>query len=159
MKEITIFNVLLVGWLVLAAVVFVSLFFIVAPYGRHFRSGWGHTIGNRIGWVIMEAPAPVVFAICFLAGSSTNTIPVMGFLVLWEAHYLHRAFLYPLGLRGLARQMPLVVMSFAFLFNAVNGYLNSRHIFTFSGGYSNRRSSSPNADEIRRSSKKYFISR
>ena len=37
----------------------------------------------------------------------------------------------------MAKRMPLVVMSFAFLFNMMNGYLNGRYIFTFSGGYSN----------------------
>ena len=39
MSEQSFFNVLIIGWLVLAAVVFISLFFFVAPYGRHSRSG------------------------------------------------------------------------------------------------------------------------
>jgi len=137
MSEQVIFNGLIVGWLVLAVVVFMALFFVAAPYGRHVRSGWGYTIGNRIGWVVMEAPAPIVFAICFLLGGHTNTAAALVFLCLWEAHYLHRAFIYPFGLRGIARRMPLAVISFGFLFNAVNGYLNGRYIFTFSGGYLN----------------------
>ena len=137
MNELAIFNGLLIGWFVLAAIVFLALFFVVAPYGRHSRGGWGHTIDNRMGWVIMEAPAPIVFAICFMLGNNTNTAAALVFLVFWEAHYLHRAFIYPLGLRGIARRMPLVVMSFAFIFNAMNGYLNGRYIFTFSGGYPN----------------------
>ena len=135
MSEQTIFNFLLAGWFVLAVAVFIALFFVVAPYGRHIRSGWGYTIDNKIGWVIMEAPAPVVFAVCFVLGS--NTAAALVFLGLWEAHYLHRAFIYPLGLRGTAKRMPLSVMGFGFLFNIMNGYLNGRYIFTFSGGYSN----------------------
>lgn len=135
MSELAFFNGLLIGWFVLAAAVFTAMFFVVAPYGRHLRSGWGHTIGNRMGWVIMEAPAPVAFAVCFLLGSNTAG-GALALLVLWEAHYLHRAFVYPLGLRGAARRMPLAVMSFGLLFNMVNGYLNGRYIFTFSGGYS-----------------------
>jgi len=38
-RELTIFNGLLVGWFVLALVVFVALFFVAAPYGRHTRKG------------------------------------------------------------------------------------------------------------------------
>jgi len=135
-NELALFNVLLICWFVLAVVVFVALFFVVAPYGRHLRSGWGHTIGNRMGWVIMEAPAPIAFAACFVLGQNTSTAAALVFLGLWEAHYLHRAFIYPLGLRGVAKRMPLVFMSFAFLFNVLNGYLNGRYIFTFSVGYS-----------------------
>ncbi len=135
MKELTIFNSMLLGWFVLAVVAFVALFFVVAPYGRHTRSGWGYTIGNKLGWVMMEAPAPIAFGVCFLLGNGTGTAAALVFLVLWEAHYLHRAFIYPFGLRGVARRIPLAVMGFGFLFNVMNGYLNGRYIFTFSGGY------------------------
>ena len=137
MRESTVFNGLLVGWFVLAVVVFVALFFVVAPYGRHARKGWGYAIGNKLGWVIMEAPAPIVFAVCFLMGSHKNTTVALVFLMLWEAHYLHRAFVYPFGLRGTAKHMPLSVVSFGFLFNVMNGYLNGRYISGFSGGYAN----------------------
>jgi 3-oxo-5-alpha-steroid 4-dehydrogenase 1 len=133
-KEQTIFNSLLVAWLAVGAVVFISLFFIVAPYGRHVRKGWGYAVGNKLGWVLMEAPAPVAFAVCFLLGVKTGITGII-FLILWEAHYLHRAFIYPFGRRGSARRMPLSVVSFGFLFNVMNGYLNGRYIFTFSGGY------------------------
>jgi protein-S-isoprenylcysteine O-methyltransferase Ste14 len=134
-KELTVFNVLLVGWFVLAVVVFVALFFIVAPYGRHVRRGWGYTVGNKVGWVIMEAPAPIALAICFFLGRSTATAVTIVFLIMWESHYFHRAFIYPIGRRGTARRMPLAVVGFGFIFNIMNGYLNGRYLFTFSGGY------------------------
>lgn len=134
MKEQAIFNGLLIGWFVLAIIVFIALFFVVAPYGRHTRKGWGYSVGNKLGWVLMEAPAPLAFAVCFLLGSSVSMVTI-AFLILWEMHYLHRAFVYPFGLRGAARRMPVMVMSFGFLFNIMNGYLNGRYIFTFSGGY------------------------
>jgi protein-S-isoprenylcysteine O-methyltransferase Ste14 len=136
-KESTIFNSLLISWFVLGAVVFVALFFIAAPYGRHIRKGWGYSVGNKLGWVLMEAPAPIVFAVCFLLGDIKNTIVTFIFLGLWEAHYVHRSFVYPFSLRGNARRMPLSVVSFGFLFNLMNGYLNGRYIFSFSGGYAN----------------------
>ena len=136
MNEATVFNTLLIGWFVLAAVVFIALFFVVAPYGRHLRSGWGYTVNSTTGWVIMEAPAPIAFAVCFLLGNNIS-IAALVLLGLWEAHYLHRAFIYPFGRRSDTRQMPLVVLSFGFLFNTMNGYLNGRYLFTLSGGYSN----------------------
>ena len=49
-------------WLALTAGVFATLWFVVAPYGRHARrQGWGPTIDHRLGWLLMEVPAPLVF--------------------------------------------------------------------------------------------------
>ena len=138
MNEQAFFHGLLIGWFVLAVIIFVSLFFVVAPYGRYIRSGWGPTVDNKVGWIIMEAVSPLVFAACFLLGSNAKTVPVLVFFGLWEAHYIHRAFVYPLGLRGEAKRMPVIVMSMAILFNVGNAYLNGRYIFTFSDGYSNQ---------------------
>jgi protein-S-isoprenylcysteine O-methyltransferase Ste14 len=134
-KELTVYNGLLIAWFALGIAVFAALFFVVAPYGRHVRRGWGYAVGNRLGWVIMEAPAPLAFLACFLLGNAAVTAPSLVFLALWEAHYLHRAFIYPFSLRGAARRMPLSVVSFGILFNLMNGYLNGRYIFAFSGGY------------------------
>ena len=136
MTELAVFHGLLVAWFILGAAVFMLLFFIAAPYGRHIRRGWGPTIDNKLGWVLMEAPAPIVFVVCFILGNYVNAVGV-AFFVLWEAHYLHRAFIYPLGLRGTAKRMPMVIMGFGFIFNIMNGYLNGRYIFTLSGGYEN----------------------
>jgi 3-oxo-5-alpha-steroid 4-dehydrogenase 1 len=141
-KELTIFHGLLVAWFVLGAVVFTALFFVAAPYGRHIRRGWGHTVNHKLGWVLMEAPAPLVFLVCFILGDSADLVNVV-FLIMWEAHYLHRAFIYPFGLRGTAKRMPLVVVSFGFLFNIMNGYLNGRYIFTLAGGYDSHWLSDP----------------
>lgn len=41
MSERAFFNILLIAWFVLAVVIFVTLLFIVAPYGRHTRRSWG----------------------------------------------------------------------------------------------------------------------
>jgi protein-S-isoprenylcysteine O-methyltransferase Ste14 len=84
----------------------------------------------------MEAPAPIVLGVCFFLGGNISVTTIV-FLGLWEAHYLHRAFVYPFGLRGRERRMPLTVVLFGFVFNIMNGYLNGRYIFTFSGGYGN----------------------
>jgi 3-oxo-5-alpha-steroid 4-dehydrogenase 1 len=137
MDESVIYNSLIVAWFVVGAIVFIALFFIAAPYGRHIRKGWGYSVGNKLGWVLMEAPAPIVFAICFLFGETRNSPVTLIFLAMWEMHYLHRAFVYPFSLRGAARRMPLSVIAMGFVFNIMNGYLNGRYIFVFSGGYNN----------------------
>ncbi len=131
------FDVLVIGWLTVAAVTSVALFFIAAPYGRHARSGWGPTIENRLGWIVMEAPAALVFGAWFAFGRWADTTAALVFFGLWEVHYVHRAFIYPLGLRGRDKRMPVAVVGTAFLFNAVNGYLNGCYLFDFSGGYPN----------------------
>jgi len=133
LDEHVFFNDLIIGWFIVAAVTFPALLFVVAPYGRHARKGWGPTIGNRLGWIVMEAPAALVFALFFALGQAELTIPAVVLFCLWEAHYVHRSFIYPLGLRGEGKRMPLSVVGMGVLFNAVNGYLNGRYIFTFSG--------------------------
>lgn len=137
LNELTIFNNLILGWLILAAVTFTALFFFTAPYGRHTRNDWGPTIGNKKGWMIMESAAPLVFAVCFLLGNNPVTVTTLVLFVMWEAHYIHRAFIYPFTLRGQAKRMPIAVAASAFIFNTVNGYLNGRYVFTLSDGYAN----------------------
>ena len=137
MNELLIYNCLLIAWFILAGAIFMTLFFIVAPYGRHVTRYWGITIGSTLGWIIMESTAPLVFAICFTLGKNQINLPELIFLVLWEAHYIHRAYIYPAHRRGGEKPMPLLVISLGFIFNAVNGYLNGRYLFAFSAGYQN----------------------
>lgn len=135
MLESTIFHALIITGFVLAAATFIALFFIVAPYGRHTRGGWGPTLPSRLGWIVMEAPAPLVFALCFALGWPPASAAAWTFLALWQAHYLHRAFIYPLQRRGGQPRMPLAVVALGMLFNTGNAYVNGRYLFTFSGGY------------------------
>jgi len=137
MNELTFFNILLAGWFVLAAVIFIALFFIVAPYGRHSRRRWGPQIGDRLGWIIMESPSAVLFALFFALGLNQVSLTAAAFLILWEAHYVHRAFIYPFTRRAGASGMAVSVISMGFIFNVGNAYLNGRYLFTLSGGYPN----------------------
>lgn len=135
MSEYEFYRWLLAGWFVLAIVVFVALLKWPAPYGRHVRAGWGPAIGTRSGWVVMEAPAVAWFALWYVQGAGASSLTLTAFFVMWQAHYVHRAFLYPLMLRSAERRMPLVVVGMAILFNSVNAYVNGRFLFTFSAGY------------------------
>ena len=135
MTEEAIFDLLLAFMFAGALGTIAAQFFVTAPYGRHARSGWGHRIGDKLAWIVMEAPAPIVFALCFALGAHTGSVPAAIFFGLWQSHYLHRAFIYPLGLRHGSRGMPLAIVGIGFAFNTINGYLNGRHVFSLSGGY------------------------
>jgi protein-S-isoprenylcysteine O-methyltransferase Ste14 len=126
---------LAMAWLIVGSVTFVALLFVNAPYGRHVRAGWGPTIPNRIGWLVMELPMVVVFALCFVAGSHTESITAWVFLAMWQSHYVHRALVYPFGLKGDSKRMPVLIAALAFVTNIVCSYMNGRYLFEASGGY------------------------
>jgi 3-oxo-5-alpha-steroid 4-dehydrogenase 1 len=135
MSERTIFNGIMVACLILGIVVFTLLFFITAPYGRHSRKGWGPSIDNKAGWMVMESAAALLFAFFFFSGTHHDSSTAIIFLIMWEAHYLHRAFIYPLTLHGPTKRMPMLIIAFGLSFNIINAYLNGRYLFDFSGGY------------------------
>lgn len=126
---------LILGALPVAAGVFVVLFFVNAPYGRHIRQGWGPLISNRFAWVLMELPAALVFAVCFALGNVPKSLPLLLFFTLWELHYVHRTFIYPLTIRDGFKKMPIAVIGMGFGFNLINAYANGRYLFSLSGGY------------------------
>lgn len=119
----------------LAGVIFITLLFISAPYGRHTRRRWGPLVPNQISWMVMEAPAALVFAACFIAGRVPKNLPVLIFFGLWEAHYIHRAFIYPFQISDGRKKMPVLILLMAFGFNCGNAYINGVYLFSMSGGY------------------------
>lgn len=134
MNEVTLYNWLVTGAFISAVAFFITLLFIVAPYGRHARAGWGPSMNERLAWIVMESAAPTVFFLCYVTGRS-NSATVIVFLLMWELHYVHRAFVFPFTLHNRRGQMTLLVAVAGFLFNALNAYLNGRYVFGFSGGY------------------------
>jgi protein-S-isoprenylcysteine O-methyltransferase Ste14 len=114
-------------WLqfVLAAVTLVAVSWIVAPYGRHQRPGWGPTVPARLGWIIMESPAVFAFlAIYWAGGQSGNLVPLL-LLGLWQLHYVHRTLVFPFRLRLAGKRMPLLIIVMAIGFNLLNAYVNA----------------------------------
>jgi len=119
----------------LAGVVFLLLRFISAPYGRHARRGWGPALPCSWGWVVMESPAVWIFAGCYaLAPGSLSTVQLV-FLGLWLAHYLHRALIYPLRLRGRGNPIVLSVVLMGFIFNIFNAFLNGHWLAALAPPY------------------------
>jgi len=137
MSEYHIYQAFLIFSFFFAVVTYVTLLFVSAPYGRHIRKGWGSTISNRLAWVIMEAPSSIVILVTFFIGDAPKTLTLIIFLGLWQAHYIHRAFIYPFMLADGKRKMPILVMGLGIIFNLGNGYVNGRYLFDFSGGYPN----------------------
>ncbi len=131
-----LFNVLLAGWIIMAVAVFVFLLFVNAPYGRHARGSWGPVVSDRLGWIVMEAPAALVFALYFIRGTAPRTAVSWVFLGMWEAHYIQRAFIYPLTMRGTGRRMAILVAGMGLFYNTVNACFSGFYLFTLSGGYS-----------------------
>jgi 3-oxo-5-alpha-steroid 4-dehydrogenase 1 len=107
---------------------FLLLQFISAPYGRHGREGWGPTLPSRLGWLLMEAPAVLVWLAVYATGDHALTPTPLVFLALWQLHYVNRTFIYPFRTRGKQRPMPLLVAVLAFVFQLANAYINARQV-------------------------------
>ena len=135
MSEASFHTALCYAVMATGAIVFVSLFFVTAPYGRHARRGWGPTLSNRLGWTIMESPAAIAFAVVYALGRHAGEAVPLALGALWLAHYLHRAFIFPFRMKSAAKPMPLSVAAMAIVFNVINAYLNARWI-SHLGSYS-----------------------
>jgi hypothetical protein len=105
------------------AVTFVALLFVVAPYGRHARRGFGPMLNGTAGWVLMESTAAVVPLATYLVAGATRGAVAWVFLALWEVHYLYRAFVYPFR-RKVAGELPALVVALGMAFNLLNGWAN-----------------------------------
>ena len=129
MTETTLYNTLVWAVFALAALTFGSLLRFRAPYGRHYDGkGWGPAVPNKLGWILMEFPAPVLFACIYALGQAAGkTIPLI-LLGIWQCHYLNRTFVYPLRTRTSGKRMPVIVVLSGFVFNVLNAYINARFI-------------------------------
>jgi 3-oxo-5-alpha-steroid 4-dehydrogenase 1 len=119
----------------LAVVTFIALLFIVAPYGRHERKGFGLAVPQRLAWILMEAPAVFVFIGIYALGDHALEPAPLILLGIWQLHYLQRTFVFPFRLRDPKKTTPIAVVLSAIGFNVLNAYVNARWISHF-GHYS-----------------------
>lgn len=131
-----VFRYILITWVLIAVAVFVSLFFVTAPYGRYFKGSNGLSVRGRLGWIMMEAPAPLIFAAIFVANSQVITGTLIVFLLMWEIHYVDRSLIYPITRRISAKPLPLAILAAGLIFNTMNAYLNSNYLIVNSYIYS-----------------------
>jgi len=135
MTESQIFQILLYSWFGMSAGVFILLFFLTAPYGRHTRKGWGPSLPSTWGWVLMELPAVAVPLTCYFLSDRMNNPVLWCFLGMWLFHYTHRTFVYPFRMRMQGKRMFLAIMLSGAVTNVGINYLNARWLFTLGPEY------------------------
>ena len=120
----------LLAWSLIALLVLLILLFskLIAPYGRHNprKSKW--SIANHWGWFWMELPAFLLCPFLALIGPSEKTPLLILLISLWALHYFNRCILFPFRLKTQGKQMPLLILFSALLFNATNGYFNGYYL-------------------------------
>lgn len=126
----SMFNLIIQAMLAMAAVVFVSLFFVNAGYGQFCSRKWGWSINNRVAWMLMEAPVFfVMLAIWLNAGADTH-MPQMLLFCMFELHYFQRSFIFPCLMSGNSR-MPVAIMLMGVTFNTINGILQGGALYWY----------------------------
>lgn len=124
---------------IVGLVVFVSLYFVDAGYGKMRSDKWGPTMSNKAGWFLMEAP---VFLVVFylymkslpLYGGLTQKVPYWLFFLFFEFHYFQRSFIFPFLLKGKG-QMPFAIMILSVVWNLINGYIQGFWLFHLAPQY------------------------
>lgn len=114
--------------LVLAAVVFIALHRVTAGYGMMYTGKWGPTVGNRLGWVLMEAPSFIAMLLFWVLSPRSAEPSLIVMASLFELHYFQRSFIFPLLIRG-KNLMPLAIVLMGVIFNVINAYMIGGWLF------------------------------
>jgi 3-oxo-5-alpha-steroid 4-dehydrogenase 1 len=128
MTEPALHRAVVLGILATAVPTWLALRYVSAPYGRHTRDGWGPTLPARLGWMLMESPASLVWLGIYLVGANAFAPAPLVMLALWQLHYVNRAFLLPLRAKPDDKRVPALVPALAVAFNLANAYTNARHV-------------------------------
>jgi len=123
------------AWMILAFASFLLLQQVVAPFGRHTRSGFGPLINNIAAWSLMESVSLFTFSFFFLSGSAPKTYQTCFFFILWLLHYINRAFIYPYRQKNKRKKMPDLIFILAIGFNSMNGFVNGYYLGNYTDGY------------------------
>lgn len=114
--------------LALAVVVFIALYFVTPAYGMTYSSKWGPSVGNRLGWVLMEAPVFFAMILFWVFSPREATSPRVVMALFFLFHYFQRSFIFPMLMRGRSR-MPLAITAMGITFNLVNSYMIGGWLF------------------------------
>ncbi|HIT15744.1 MAG TPA: DUF1295 domain-containing protein [Candidatus Avimuribaculum pullicola] len=128
LHDIDIFNIFLAAMAITAVVVYVALHFINAGYGMMYTRRWGPSIGNRVGWVLMEAPVFIAMGILWYCSDRQFQIVPLIIFTLFQLHYFQRAFIFPFFIKG-SNQMPLSIIAMGVIFNVLNAVMQGGWLF------------------------------
>ena len=124
------FNTMLIIMAVVGLVVFISLYFVDAGYGKMISAKWGPAMPNKWGWMLMECP--VFFIVLYLWWTAASEIkynaPYLLFFLFFELHYFQRSFIFPFLLKGKSK-MPIAIMAMSVIWNLINGYIQGYWLF------------------------------
>ncbi|MBQ7442415.1 MAG: 3-oxo-5-alpha-steroid 4-dehydrogenase [Bacteroidaceae bacterium] len=126
----TLFSQLINVMLAMAAVVFVSLYFVNAGYGQFRTKHWGWSIDNRVAWVLMEAPVFCVMLAIWMQTGHPLHVPELVLFAMFQLHYFQRSFIFPWLMHGHSR-MPVAIVAMGALFNTINGILQGGALFWY----------------------------
>jgi len=122
------FNLFLIAMAAIALIVFVALYFVEAGYGYLFNPRFGRPVSNRIGWIVMESPVFIAMTLLWLCSDRCWDPARLALFLLFQAHYLQRAFIFPLLIRGRS-QMPAGIVVMGMAFNTLNALMQGGWIF------------------------------
>lgn len=112
----------------MAVVVFLALQKFEAAYGMTSAPGWGPTLPNKTGWILMELPAFAVMALIWATSPRAPQAAPCVMASLFQLHYFQRTFIFPLLMRGSSR-MPWAITLMGMVFNTVNAYMIGAWLF------------------------------
>ncbi|KAF6160944.1 hypothetical protein GIB67_007585 [Kingdonia uniflora] len=129
----TLFQYSLISLFLIAPPTYLSLQFLQAPYGKHYRSSWGLTIPPSLAWFLMEGPTLWLTFLIYPFGQNRSNLKSLTLISVFLIHYVHRTCIYPLRLPKRAKAkggngFPVVIALLAFGFNLLNAYLQARWV-------------------------------
>lgn len=127
MMELTTFYWIIGAMALMGLVTFIALFFVEAGYGYLFNPKFGFPIPNKVGWVVMEAPAFLVMLLWSFRAEAGRW-PQLLLAALYLLHYFQRSFIFPLLMRG-SSKMPVGIALMGLTFNCINAYLIGAWLF------------------------------
>lgn len=122
------FNILIISMAVLGLIVFISLYFVTAGYGKFATKKWGPSVNNKAGWIIMESPVFILMLILWLSSPNRENIVTTIFFLFFQLHYFQRSFIFPFLLKGKSR-MPLSIIAMGIVFNTINALMQGGWLF------------------------------
>jgi len=125
-----VYDTILLVALLMPLLTVLALRFLNAPYGR-FGDTWPWAkLDARLGWLLMELPATLVFWPSFLSGPRAAAMVPTAIAGIWGLHYLNRGFLFPLMMRvprG-SRTFSVVLVAFGMIVTSIHGYLSGFYL-------------------------------